>query len=105
MLITPPSLQEDALIDTPLLILANKQDLPSALSPEEVAKKLGFGLEEEEEGEESEKTDQQKRMRERGWWVEGTCAVEGVGLKEGIDRIMDLIENPMVRVKNVKKAR
>ncbi|VDL79312.1 unnamed protein product [Nippostrongylus brasiliensis] len=52
----------------PLLIYANKQDLPDALTPEEIEKALDL-----------------QKIRDRQWYVQPCCAVTGVGLGEGLD--------------------
>ncbi|KAB5588274.1 ADP-ribosylation factor(Arf)/Arf-like (Arl) small GTPase family protein [Ceratobasidium theobromae] len=53
--------------DCLLLVFANKQDLPGAMSPAEVTEKLGL-----------------HRMRERSWYVHPSCATTGEGLFEGL---------------------
>jgi len=53
--------------DCLLLVFANKQDLPSAMSPAEVTEKLGL-----------------HRMRDRSWYVHPSCATTGEGLFEGL---------------------
>ncbi|KAL6305238.1 ADP-ribosylation factor family-domain-containing protein [Sparassis latifolia] len=50
-----------------LLVFANKQDLPGAMSPAEVTEKLGL-----------------HRMRDRSWYVHPSCATTGEGLFEGL---------------------
>ena len=61
-------LAEEDLKGCPVLVLANKQDLNSALPPGEVTEKLGMG-----------------KFKERSWMVQGTSATTGQGLKEGLD--------------------
>ncbi|XP_072136535.1 ADP-ribosylation factor 4-like [Mobula birostris] len=61
-------LQEDELRDAVLLVFANKQDLPNALSVNEVTEKLGL-----------------QTFRNRVWYVQATCATDGAGLFEGLD--------------------
>jgi small GTP-binding protein len=61
-------LSEDEMRDAVLLVLANKQDLPHAMSTSEVAEKLGL-------------TD----LRRRQWFVQSACATTGDGLFEGLD--------------------
>eukprot|EP01006_Ploeotia_vitrea_P048879 TRINITY_DN67285_c5_g3_i2.p1 TRINITY_DN67285_c5_g3~~TRINITY_DN67285_c5_g3_i2.p1 ORF type:complete len:193 (+),score=7.09 TRINITY_DN67285_c5_g3_i2:100-678(+) len=61
-------LSEDELRDTVLLVLANKQDLPNAMSTPEVTEKLGL-----------------HSLRNRKWFIQGTCATTGDGLYEGLD--------------------
>lgn len=53
--------------DVLLLVFANKQDLPTAMSPAEVTEKLGL-----------------HRMRDRNWYVHPSCATTGEGLFEGL---------------------
>lgn len=50
-----------------LLVFANKQDLPGAMSPAEVTEKLGL-----------------QRLRDRSWFVHPSCATSGEGLFEGL---------------------
>jgi len=53
--------------DAILLVFANKQDLPNAMSPAEITDKLGL-----------------HRMRDRNWFVQPSCATSGDGLFEGL---------------------
>jgi len=61
-------LQDDALRDAALLVFANKQDLPHAMTTAEVVDKLGL-----------------QSMKKRTWYVQGSCATNGEGLFEGLD--------------------
>jgi len=61
-------LQEDELRDAVLLVFANKQDLPNAMSASELTDKLGL-----------------QNLRNRRWYIQATCAVQGDGLYEGLD--------------------
>ena len=61
-------LSEEELKECCLLIMANKQDLPDALSPNDITDKLGV-----------------KNLKGREWLVQGTSATTGQGLKEGLD--------------------
>ncbi|XP_054632554.1 ADP-ribosylation factor 4-like [Dunckerocampus dactyliophorus] len=61
-------LQEQELKDAILLVFANKQDLPNALSVSEVANQLSLN-----------------DLRSKKWHVESTCATQGTGLYEGLD--------------------
>merc|ERR1712224_920484 len=61
-------LNEDELSDVVLLVLANKQDLPRAMSSSEVSEKLGL-----------------HRLRDREWFIQSACATTGDGLYEGLD--------------------
>eukprot|EP01012_Entosiphon_sulcatum_P048474 TRINITY_DN66960_c0_g1_i1.p1 TRINITY_DN66960_c0_g1~~TRINITY_DN66960_c0_g1_i1.p1 ORF type:complete len:195 (-),score=35.28 TRINITY_DN66960_c0_g1_i1:128-676(-) len=61
-------LAEDELRDAVLLVFANKQDLPNAMSTAEVTDKLAL-----------------RSLQSRTWFVQGTCATSGEGLYEGLD--------------------
>jgi ADP-ribosylation factor protein 1 len=61
-------LSEDELKDAALLVFANKQDLPNAMKVQEVSEKLGLST-----------------LRNRQWYIQGTCATSGDGLYEGLD--------------------
>ncbi|XP_077356441.1 ADP-ribosylation factor 4 [Festucalex cinctus] len=61
-------IQEDDLKDAVLLVFANKQDLPNAMTASELTDKLGLN-----------------EMRGRTWYVQATCATQGTGLYEGLD--------------------
>ncbi|XP_068169680.1 ADP-ribosylation factor 4-like [Antennarius striatus] len=61
-------LNEDELKDAALLVFANKQDLPNALSVSEVTDKLGL-----------------QNLRNKPWHIQSTCATQGDGLYEGLD--------------------
>mmetsp|Transcript_16849 Transcript_16849/g.18785 ORF Transcript_16849/g.18785 Transcript_16849/m.18785 type:complete len:184 (+) Transcript_16849:20-571(+) len=61
-------LQCDELKDAVLLILANKQDLPGALTPAEITEGLSLHT-----------------LKDRKWFMQGTCAPTGDGIYEGLD--------------------
>ncbi|KAK2157600.1 hypothetical protein LSH36_188g05013 [Paralvinella palmiformis] len=61
-------LSEDELRDAVLLVFANKQDLPNAMTAAEITDKLGLS-----------------QLRGRRWYIQGTCATQGQGLYEGLD--------------------
>ena len=61
-------LAEEELKDSVVLVMANKQDLSGALSPNEVTDKMRMG-----------------QLKGRQWLVQGTSATTGQGLKEGLD--------------------
>jgi small GTP-binding protein len=61
-------LQADEMRDVVLLVLANKQDLPNALTSSDVAEKLGLNS-----------------LHKRRWFVQAACATRGEGLYEGLD--------------------
>ena len=61
-------LGEDELKDAVLLIMANKQDLPGAMTTPDLTDKLGLHT-----------------IRGRQWYIQATCATTGDGLYEGLD--------------------
>jgi len=61
-------LNEDEMRDAVLLVFANKQDLPNAMTAAEVTEKLGL-----------------HNMRNRQWFIQSACATTGDGLYEGLD--------------------
>uniref|UniRef100_A0A3Q3E2D7 ARF GTPase 5 n=1 Tax=Hippocampus comes TaxID=109280 RepID=A0A3Q3E2D7_HIPCM len=61
-------LGEQELKDAVLLVFANKQDLPNALTISELTDNLGLN-----------------RMRNKEWHIQATCATQGTGLYEGLD--------------------
>lgn len=61
-------LQEEELRDAFLLVFANKNDLPNALSGSEITEKLGLNS-----------------IKNRQWYVQTSCATKGTGLYEGLD--------------------
>merc|ERR1711920_244756 len=61
-------LREDEMRDAVLLVLANKQDLPGAMSAAEVTEKLAL-----------------HNIRNRQWFIQSVCATTGDGLYEGLD--------------------
>ncbi|KAJ8764372.1 hypothetical protein K2173_006112 [Erythroxylum novogranatense] len=61
-------LSEDELRDATLLVFANKQDLPNAMSVSEITDKLGL-----------------HSLRRRRWYIQAACATSGQGLYEGLD--------------------
>ena len=57
-----------------LLVFANKQDLPKAMKPADVAERLGLSS-----------------LRTRVWHIQGCCATTGDGLYEGLDWLSDTL--------------
>ncbi|XP_041745499.1 ADP-ribosylation factor 4-like isoform X1 [Coregonus clupeaformis] len=66
-------LEEDQLRDVVLLVFANKQDLPNAMSVSDITNKLGLS----------------KLQLSTPWFVQATCATMGSGLLEGLDWLAD----------------
>ncbi|KAI5684509.1 hypothetical protein M9H77_05737 [Catharanthus roseus] len=61
-------LNEEELREATLLVFANKQDLPNAMTVSEMTDKLGL-----------------HSLRQRRWYIQSTCATSGQGLYEGLD--------------------
>jgi len=61
-------LNEDEMRDAVLLVYANKQDLPNAMTAAEITEKMGL-----------------QNMRNRQWFIQSACATTGDGLYEGLD--------------------
>lgn len=63
-------LSESDMRNTVVLIMANKQDMPRALPPSDIAAKLGL-----------------RTIPQSQWFIQPTCATTGEGLYEGLDWI------------------
>ena len=63
------------LVNVPLLIFANKQDLPNAMSVDEI-----------------ENTLELDGIKDRDWHIEGCCATTGDGLYEGLNWIYKILD-------------
>lgn len=69
-------INEDELRDAVILVFANKQDLPNAMTAAEVTDKLGL-----------------HEMKTRNWYIQATCATTGDGLYEGLDWLSATLKN------------
>lgn len=76
-------LAEDELRSAALLVLANKQDLPYALSKNEIVERLGLL---------SLMTTATNSCKSRSWHIQGTCATSGEGLYEGFDWLLQTLK-------------
>ncbi|XP_041981766.1 ADP-ribosylation factor 2 [Aricia agestis] len=61
-------LKEDELRDAVILVFANKQDMPNAMTAAELTNALNLN-----------------NLRNRHWYIQATCATQGQGLYEGLD--------------------
>uniref|UniRef100_UPI00358F1F85 ADP-ribosylation factor 4-like isoform X2 n=1 Tax=Myxine glutinosa TaxID=7769 RepID=UPI00358F1F85 len=61
-------MSEDELHDAVILVFANKQDLPNALSQDEMAERLAL-----------------RNFDNRTWYIQPACATRGEGLEAGLD--------------------
>lgn len=69
------ALRHEDLRGAPILILANKQDLPGAVSSEELARYLDL-----------------KELNERLYMFEAVSAYDGMGIKFGVDWLVEAME-------------
>eukprot|EP01006_Ploeotia_vitrea_P021082 TRINITY_DN53414_c0_g1_i1.p1 TRINITY_DN53414_c0_g1~~TRINITY_DN53414_c0_g1_i1.p1 ORF type:complete len:197 (+),score=27.23 TRINITY_DN53414_c0_g1_i1:74-664(+) len=76
-------LQDDELQEAVVLVLANKQDLPGAMSLGEVTDKLDL-----------------HSLGDRKWFIQGTCATSGEGLFEGLDWLSTALAPPKPTTKD-----
>ena len=67
-------LDSDEMAGVPLVILANKQDLPQAASPADLSMKLGID-----------------KVRNRKWHIQGTSALSGEGVLEAMQELSRLV--------------
>lgn len=68
-------LQEEELQDAALLVFANKQDQPGALSASEVSKELSL-----------------VELKDRSWSIVASSAIKGEGINEGLDWLTEVIK-------------
>lgn len=68
-------LRHEDLQGAPLLILANKQDLPQSVTAEEIARYLDL-----------------KKLDERVYTFQAVSALDGTGIKESVDWLVDVME-------------
>ena len=71
-------LNADELRDATLLVFANKQDLPDAMSTSEMADKLGLNA---------------INFNRRQWYIQPACATTKAGLYEGLDWLSKSIKS------------
>jgi ADP-ribosylation factor-like protein 1 len=69
-------LGEEELAEAALLVFANKQDQPGALSAAEVSKALDL-----------------VELKDRSWSIVASSAIKGEGLTEGLDWLIDVIKD------------
>ena len=69
-------LEDDRLRDAALLVFANKQDMPGVMTTSEVTSKLGL-----------------HNFRDRQWFIQSTCAVNGEGIVDGLEWMATTLKN------------
>lgn len=90
-------LREDELASVPVLIWANKQDLPNAMSLTEVFSLFPFRSLCSQHQQISEKMGLTSLCAARRWYIQGAMAVTGEGLREGLDWISNAIAENMLK--------
>ncbi|CAH2319209.1 ADP-ribosylation factor-like [Pelobates cultripes] len=68
-------LEHDEMRGVPFLVMANKQDLPGARRPSDVAEALGL-----------------MKIQGHKWHVQGCCAATGDGLVEGLEILTNMVK-------------
>ncbi len=68
-------LKEDELLNVPLLVFANKQDLVHALGPDEIVESLGL-----------------TKISDRQWMIVACSALNKDGLNDGFDWVMSVLQ-------------
>ncbi|XP_073485190.1 ADP-ribosylation factor-like protein 14 [Aquarana catesbeiana] len=69
-------LQNELIKNVPVVVLANKQDLPGALDAEEITRKFNM----------------KKHCSDRDWYVQPCCALSGQGLAEGFSKVSEFVK-------------
>ncbi|NXD02650.1 ARL14 protein, partial [Certhia familiaris] len=64
-------LKNESMKNVPVVVLANKQDLPGALNAEDITRRLRM----------------KKYCSDRNWYVQPCCAITGEGLAEALQRV------------------
>ncbi|KAM4566749.1 ADP-ribosylation factor-like protein 14 [Odontesthes bonariensis] len=83
------ALKYESLKGVPLVILANKQDLPGALSPEALCLKL----------------DLRRVCEGRAWFIQPCSATTGMGLEEGFRRMVYMMKTPLRQTQEAIKVK
>ncbi|XP_048758886.1 uncharacterized protein LOC125668619 isoform X1 [Ostrea edulis] len=68
-------LQNDEMRGVPVVVIANKQDLPNALSTSEVANLMWL-----------------HKLTSRQWFIQSTCAMTGVGVYEAMQELSSMVK-------------
>ncbi|XP_029473234.1 ADP-ribosylation factor-like protein 14 [Rhinatrema bivittatum] len=70
-------IKNELIKNVPVVVLANKQDLPGALNAEEITRKLNM----------------RRHCSDRDWFVQPCCALTGQGLAEGLGKVAEFAKN------------
>lgn len=77
-------LENDCMRGVPVVIIANKQDLPNAAKCTQIVAKLEL---------------EKLRMR-NDWFIQGSCAVTGEGIYEAMKKMADMVKENSLNSKN-----
>ncbi|THU61493.1 hypothetical protein C4D60_Mb07t23850 [Musa balbisiana] len=77
-------IRDPFMLSSVILVFANKQDLKGAMTPMEVSEGLGL-----------------YDLRNRTWHVQGTCALSGDGLYEGLDWLVTALKELQVSGRHI----
>lgn len=80
-------LQNELIKNVPIVVLANKQDLPGALDAEEITRKFNM----------------KKHCSDRDWYVQPCCALSGQGLAEGFRKVSEFVKKSKEDALNIAK--
>ncbi|XP_052058063.1 uncharacterized protein LOC127698586 [Mytilus californianus] len=69
-------IETDEMREVPVVVLANKQDLPNSPKPDVLAEALSL-----------------QKLRDRKWFIQGTCASSGEGLYEGLNEMAKVVKD------------
>lgn len=83
----------------PILVLANKQDLPGAREPRELERLLGL----HELGQQGQAAVAAGQPSAHMWHVQPACAITGDGLHEGMEALYEMIVKRRKMAKQNKK--
>ncbi|XP_018409472.1 PREDICTED: ADP-ribosylation factor-like protein 14 [Nanorana parkeri] len=80
-------LQNELIKNVPVVVLANKQDIPGALNADEITRKFNMN----------------KYCSDRDWYVQPCCAISGQGLAEGFSKVSEFVKNSKEEALNFSK--
>lgn len=69
-------LQNELIKNVPVVLLANKQDIPGALDAEEITRKFNM----------------KRYCSDRDWYVQPCCAISGQGLAEAFSKVSEFVK-------------
>ncbi|XP_072266491.1 ADP-ribosylation factor-like protein 14 [Pyxicephalus adspersus] len=80
-------LQNELIKNVPVVLLANKQDIPGALNADEITRKFNM----------------KKYCSDRDWYVQPCCAISGQGLAEGFSKVSEFVKKSKDEALNFAK--